>query len=71
MPALPFDFAAAFPFPLADPPGVLFVGVAEARDALPDPPDLPPLPLPAGGVLGISMFMEVFIPWRTLRLMSS
>jgi hypothetical protein len=70
VPARDFGFAAAFPFPPLADPAALPDGVAEAlwADLLPDPP----LPRPVFiGVVGISMFNVVFMPIKTLRLMSS
>ncbi len=66
VPALDFGFAAPFPFPL--PPGV---GVALEPLALADPEVFMLALRPPTGVLGSSMFIEVFMPCRTLRRISS
>jgi hypothetical protein len=53
---------------------LLPVGVAEALEAVALPPTLAALALPLLlpiGVLGISIFIDVFMPCRTLRRMSS
>jgi hypothetical protein len=78
-PALALGLAAAFPFPpLADPPAREGVELGLALAFPPEDPALlaavPALALPPAfptGVLGISIFIDVFMPISTLRLISS
>lgn len=74
--APPLPLPEPLPFPVADPPAELVGVPAVGRGAIALPPIevLPAAPalclLPIGGV-GISIFIEVFMPIMTLRFMSS